>query len=370
MQKLRIYKLLWVLPLIWLSPSLWAALPTNPSLQFGLSLYGNGSESKETQSVIAGTEIQAKFERTLHPNWQLRLTAGIQLETGSARSRWAEDFRPKQIQRLKQASIDWIPNSEIQFSLGALDQQVWNSPLLLQRQSFPAVYEKWERRFDSFRLSIEAQQAIATDTSSLQPWGNWPTGMPAFYLERLTFAYLPNEPFSFSAHVSHFLYENLSQPTAVQAQFLGNSVRGVGATTSYLYGFQGFEGGFSLKRRFGRWEPGVSGKLVTNTSAPFDKAMSWRLASLVEWEGGPGFHLATQIEFFRAASDAAPAFYNDRVFGHGNRQGFGVQASAAWPQSGIQADARWVRSSVLTQNAYQSALDWVQVQLTTQYEIF
>lgn len=346
------------------------ALPGRSQMQMGIAVYGNGTESSDTQSRVAGTEIEARFQHTLTPLLEVRLAGGVQLETGAARLRWAEDFRPKQIQRLKQAHLRWTPLTGLTLMAGAIDQLQWQSPLLLQRQSFPALYESFEHQVASFRFQLEAQQAVPADTSSLQPWGNWPQGMPGFYLERLTIAYTPSDDFRAAFLVSHFLYENLSGPSAYQAQFLGNTVNGMGATAAYAFGFQGFDFGLQTQGRLGKFRPAFSASLLNNSAAPIDKARGWRLATQVEWDGGADFRLVPQLEFFRVASDAAPAFYNDRVFGHGNRQGFGMQIAAKWPLSGIQADARWVHSSVLTANPYQSSLDWVQVQLSAQYDIF
>jgi hypothetical protein len=346
------------------------SLAAPPHLRMGVSLYGTGAESVESQSRIAGTEIEAFYQRPLSTDWELRLAGGIQLETGAARLRWAEDFRPRQIQRLRQAFVQWSPFEGGRFTLGATDQQEWNAPLLLQRQSFPSLQESYSLRSGAWRLSLQAQQSVPADTSSLQPWGNWPEGMPSFYLERVGLSFSPNEETALSLHVSHFLFENLSSPSAFQAQFLGNTIVGVGPTANYQYGFQGFESGFHARTRWGAFQPEWSVSGLLNSSAPSGKSTAFQTSLKVQWNASPRFHLSPQVEWFRAESDAAPAFYNDRVFGHGNREGFGLTLLALWPADQIQATARWVHSSVLTSNPYQSDLDWVQLQLSTQYDLF
>jgi hypothetical protein len=336
----------------------------------GFSLYGNGSQAVETQSRIAGTEIEARFQHLLHPQIEIRLAGSVQLETGAARLRWAEDFRPKQIQRLKEAQVRWTPWDAITLVAGAVDQLHWRSPLLLQRQSFPALYEKGELRASGFYLRVEAQQAVPADTSSLQPWGNWPSGMPGFYFERATAGYELPDTVEIAAHLSHFLFENLSGPSAYQAQFLGNTVNGVGAATAYAFGFQGYEGALQAKGRIGHFYPGMEASFLNNLAAPIDKARGWRLSTQVGWEVRGGIRFTPQWEWFEVASDAAPSFYNDRVFGHGNRRGMGLQLAALWSHSGIEAAARWVRSRPVSPNPYQSDMDWVQLSLSTDYEIF
>jgi hypothetical protein len=337
-------------------------------LEMGLSLYGNAAESKDTQSRIAGTEIEARFEHTFSEALTSRLSGGFQLETGAARARWAEDFRPRQIARLREAQLLFSPLQRLVFTLGAVDQLRWKSPLLLQRQSFPSLVEAFAFQTGSWQFGLEAEQAVANDTSSLQPFGNWAVGMPAFYLERLSAEYAPHDRFSLGGFVSHFAFDNLSGPSAFQAQFNGNSVTGIGPGTLYQFGFQGFETGFALKALVGRLRSEIGGALLTNTLAPENRNTGWRVYAKAAWRVSPSLSLTPEVELFRAESDLAPAFYNDRVFGHGNRRGFGALLTADWSKA--QATLRWVHSSVILTNPYQSDLDWVQFQLSTHYDVF
>lgn len=344
------------------------ALADTTHLEMGLSLYGNAAESKETQSRIAGTEIEARFEHTFSETLKTRLSGGFQLETGAARARWAEDFRPRQIARLREAQIVYSPLKALGITFGAVDQLRWRSPLLLQRQSFPALLESVGFQTGPWRFQIEAEQAVANDTSSLQPFGNWASGMPAFYLERLSAEYSPDARFSLGGFVSHFAFDNLSGPSAFQAQFNGNSVTGIGPGTLYQFGFQGFESGFAVKTLLGKVPSEIGGAYLANALAPQNRNAGWRVYTKASWKLSPSFSLTPEMELFRAESDLAPAFYNDRVFGHGNRRGFGALITADWSKA--QAVVRWVHSSVLSSNPYQSDLDWVQFSFSTHYDVF
>jgi hypothetical protein len=346
-----------------------AATPADSSLNMRLDVYGTGAESVGSQSRIAGTEIEASLAHRLSPDLQVRVAGGVQLEAGAARARWSTDFQPRQIQRLREAVVHWTPLAEIQILAGAVDQTTWESPLLLQRQSFPALVQRLEKKFGSFSFLLHAQQAVPVDTSSLQPWGNWPQGMPGFYMERLGVAFEPSEDFRVALTASHFLYENLSGPNAFQAQFLGNTVSGIDANTRFVYGFTGFEWAGSVSGRTGRLHSSARASLLKNAAAPHDKSTGWRLSGSVGWDLSATLRLSPQFEWFRVDSDTAPAFYTDRIFGHTNRAGFGVALVADW-KSGVGASVRWVHSNVLASNPYQSNLDWVQLQLSTQYAVF
>ncbi len=349
---------------------LWGAeIPATQSLRLGLALYGFGAQSEHNQSRIAGTEIEAALTQPLAPNVEVRVAGSVQLETGASRARFQNDFQARQIQRLREAQVTWNPIAPLRLVGGAIDQARWESPLLLQRQSFPAILQSFDQKWGAFSLSIQAQQAVPADTSSLQPWGNWPQGMPGFYMERVALGYSPSEQWGVTLNVSHFLFENLAGPTAYQAQFLGNTVQGQDAGTTYVYGFSGFEWSAGAQGRVGNLHPKLHASLIQNAAAPRDKSVGWRFSGAVGWDASATLRLTPQFEWFRVDSDTAPAFYNDRAFGHANRAGFGAALAADW-RSGIGASVRWVHSSVLASNPYQSGLDWVQVQLSTQYAVF
>ncbi len=347
-----------------------APFPADSKLRLGLSLYGNAAQSTEAQSRIAGTELEAGLTTRLFEDMTFQLTGGVQIETGAARSRWANDFQPKQVQRLREAQVIYSPIPEMKLVAGAIDQQRWQSPLLLQRQSFPAVYEGFERRFGTFSVALQAEQAIASDTSSLQPWGGWQQGMPGFFLERVGLGYAPSEDLSFSLMGSHYLFQNLPTPNAQQSQFFGNSIVGNGAADSrYLFPFQGYEVGAGVKGRVGKWKPEFQATFMRNGQAPRGRSDGWRLAAGSGWDSSVHFKFTPRAELFRMESDVVPGFYNDRVFGHNNRKGFGFSVTAEWPTSGVQAVARWIRSDVIAAYPFQSKLDWIQFQLSTQYEL-
>ncbi len=366
----RPFQCVWLWALLLSGSALAVPFPADSKLRLGLSLYGNAAQSTEAESRIAGTEIEASLSHSLFRDLSFQLTGGVQLETGAARSRWAQDFQPRQVQRLREAQVIYSPIPEIKLIAGAIDQQRWQSPLLLQRQSFPGIFQGFEKRFGRFSIALQAEQAIASDTSSLQPWGQWQQGMPGFFIERLGLGYAPSEDLSVSFLGSHYLFQNLQAPSALQSQFFGNTVIGSGpADARYVFPFQGYELGAQIKGRIGSVKPEFQASYMRNSRAPRGRSDGWRMTLQTPWEASPHFKLVPRFEFFRMESDVVPGFYNDRVFGHNNRNGFGASLGAEWPASGVQAVARWIHSDVIAAHPYQSKLDWVQFQLSTQYDL-
>ena len=343
---------------------------TSPRLSVGLNLYGNTAESTASHARIVGTEVEARFEDQLSPHFHLKVAGGMQIEAGATQARWAEEFRPRNVQRLRQATLTWQPDALFKIVVGAADQDKLASPLLLQRQAFPAIQEAFDIPLGPWRLEIFGQQAVANDTSSLQPWASGAQGLPAFYLERIGITWKPSETFSWNAYGSHFAFQHLGGPNVFASQFMGNSIEGTDATNAvYRYHFQGLEAGTVITARWGRFSPELRASVLRNTAAPRGRSEGWRLAASVDYQANEHFRLLPSLELFRMESDAAPAFYNERVFGHNNRNGFGLRVSALWPKDGLELQGRWVHSGVIDAHPFQSDLDWVQVQFSAQYDV-
>ncbi len=351
--------------------SLGSPIPPEPKeLRLGISLYGYGVQSEQTQSRVTGTEVEAFYERALAPELKLQLIGGAQAEVGVSRARWQGDFQPRQTFKLRQALLNWQPSASLSFQLGVLDQSLWGNPLLIQRQSFPGLLSRYDLNWGAWSLELSAQQAFASDVSALQPWGDWREAMPAFFYERLQITYAPSGSFLFRAHVAHFLFDSLSNPSALQSQFLGNTVNGIGPTAAYATGFQGWESGLGIQNQSGRFFTSVDASQILNGAAHQDKSTGWRFSGRMGWVFSESFRADSEVEGFQVAADAAPAFYNDRTFGHNNRKGYGISIGAQWPKEGLEAKARWIQSNPISPNPYQSRLDWVQLQMSAQYGLF
>jgi len=346
-----------------------AVLPAS-KLAVELKLYGNSAESTSSHARIVGSEVEARFEDQLAPQLLLQLAGGIQIETGATQSRWEAEFRPRSVQRLRQAQIAWSPHPVITLTAGAVDQDRLESPLLLQRQTFPALHESLQLPAGSLTFGLSAQQSVANDTSSIQPWSSGGQGLPAFYIERVSLAYEPNDALRLAFHGSHFSFQNLGGPNVFASQFMGNTISGADAADAlYVYGYQGFEAGAVARFRLGQFTPELRATWLQNMAAPAGRSQGWKFTAGVEYQPSIHFKLIPQGELFHMESDAAPAFYNDRVFGHNNRNGFGARLTALWPKQGMEVFARWVHSSVIQAHPFQSDLDWLQLQFSAQYDV-
>jgi hypothetical protein len=347
------------------------ALPnTSAPLTLGLDLYGNGWESPVTQSRIAGTEIRAEFARVLADDFTAQVGSSIIVEAGAARSRFTDEFRPRQGIRLREASLAWSPSDVVVLQAGALDQDRWDAPLLLRRQSFPGAYERLAWTLGAYTVAFEATQAMVNDTSTLQRWGNWAAGLPSFFFERVSAQWKRSERTRVAVHASHYAFKDLSHRQAYDAQFLGNSVLGFGPeTATFRYGFQGFELGFRASAEvLSGVSPFLRGDVLWNGSAPEGRGVGWSVSAGLDWERGDRWRLRPSLELFRVESDVSPALFNTRNFGHTNRQGWAASLGIALPKSGLRGELQWVRSDVIAATPLQTGATWVGIQLSLDYD--
>jgi hypothetical protein len=352
--------------------SLETTLPTGKpvGLRLGLDLYGNGWESTVTQSRIAGAEVRAELARPLADGLSAALGLGLVVEAGVARSRFTDEFRPRQGIRLREASLAWSPWDAVTLRVGALDQDRWDAPLLLRRQSYPGLHERFAWTSGAWTLALDATQTLVHDTSTLQRWGNWSQGLPSFFFERASVEWKPSTRTSVGAHVSHFAFKELSHQQAYDAQFLGNSVLGLGPETAvFRYGFQGFEVGAQVAVEVTTGlTPFLRGDLLWNDGAPRGRGLGWSGTVGFLWERGDRFRLRPSFELFHVESDVTPALFNGRTFGHANRRGWAASLGVELPKSGLRGQLQWVNADVLAASPLQTGATWVGFQLSMDYD--
>lgn len=344
-------------------------LAATTELDLSLKLYGNGSNQGLAESRIAGTEIGAEWRRALAEKLTLEAGALAILETGSSRQLVGnEENRPRQGLRLRQASLSFSPIQEIEIAAGAMDQDRWQQPMLLHRQSFPALYERLELGEKLF-ARIEATQAYASDTSTLQPWNQVGEGSAAFYYERASVGYRFDQQNEISLLAGHYLFQNLSPQLAYQSRFFGNSVTGTASTNSaFPKPFRGWELGAQTRVALSAtWTTGAGLSWLTNPEGTANETDTWRGRLFVEWVASAAQKWKTEIEYFEAGSDVSPAAFNSRARGHNNRKGYGIALQANF--SDFEVGAEWIDSRLRSPNAFQDDYQWIQLSLRTQHDV-
>jgi hypothetical protein len=332
-----------------------------------MGLYGNGVSSPELSSQIAGAEFTGGFSRDFLPQLKTEISAGLQLETGTAQARFSDEFNPKQAFRLREASVQYNPFSFLKLGVGALNQDRWQNNLLLNKRTFPSLEESVSMGAGAWALSLTGVQSIASDTSTLQPWGNWNVGLPHFFMERLGVEHSLTKVKT-KAWASHFLFENLPTAVAYQSSFLGNTVRTLGPSLSdFAYGFQGVELGTRQDIFIDTLTCSWGTKWISNLHAPAGGARE--LWSRVSIPISSGINLVPEARIFLIESDAVPAFFNDRTTGHTNRRGYALRLGMEWLKEQLEVVGEFSDSRVVVPDSHQNDLVWLQFLLRTHYEI-
>ena len=85
--------------------------------------------------------------------------------------------------------------------------------------------------------------------------------------------------------------------------------------------------------------------------------------------GASGFIVQPGVEFFGVESDAVPALYNTREYGHNNRKGWAARLAMAWTQPQLFFEGRVFVSELIDVNRLQSPMDTWAIELRKSYDI-
>lgn len=364
---------------LWASPTL--ELPYSepdraPLSDNGLGIFSvlrtHSLDSEVTSGTVAGAELGARWNRRLFSQVQSRLAADLFLETGAIRQRYSDAFSPRQQLRLREAALVAQPFPWLFLSGGAQEQALWQSRLLFHEQSFPSLIERTEWKNGRFYYGLRLEQAIASDTSTRQPWGNWANGSPSFFMEQAFARYEVGSTFSAGVAVGHYLYRDLSAPSAFQAQFFGNTVDGLSANDArFRYAYQGFQAGaHALIWFLPKWAAAVETEVLRNSESPKGTNFGWRARLTPLWQASRTLKVSLPVEIFRVQPDAAPALFQARQFGSSNRTGFLVGVAAEFADPSLILAAEWIESKPIINQSWQTPMTWLQVSLKSDYVVF
>lgn len=198
-------------------------------------------------------------------------------------------------------------------------------------------------------------------------------GTPTFLIEDAKLGVKFSDAARLQGHFGLYSYSNLFSSVANQSSFLGNSVIGYGSTgSSFLYGFQGYEGGGEFS-----WEIAPDVKLLTgaawifNNQAPDGMNQGELGYAELGFPVNDNLSITPKGTLFQSESDSAPAYFTRNDLGNTNRKGFGAEIDLKMPKNSLEVDARWVRSYVLNSTipSFQSTLNYISLTLMKTYNL-
>lgn len=328
----------------------------NNDFTFAISLYGKGIEENSQSGRIAGSRLEGSLTHTFNPSLSVKLRAELKIETGFAQTTFSDEFTPKQTPRLVDAHLNWAPASFFATKVGALDQGHVDSPLLFLDQTFPGALEIFQLPLGPLAIKLEAEQAIPTSVSTnvnAKP----ATHTPFFFWSRLSLTHSQKEnPWVGNLGIGYFNFQNLNDGVASKGRVWGNSVEGLGAQqATFIYAFEGVEYGGEIKWLGDTLQPSLRLGWLANMRAPLAASQGFYVKFKTDILLDSDFSLSPRIELFRLESDAAPAFYTNKDFGHTNRRGYAMGFDFNLKKENILLAINWIASEPITNTAYQSS---------------
>ena len=304
-------KLLIIINLLFLSFFVQAKSKFLDTINIRSGTYVDVVESAKLKARIIGYEFGIDITDKINNELELFFGASAILETGSNDVISSKDeWKPDQSLNLIDGGILYKPNNFLEFRLGALNQGIYNSPLLLASTPFAAM----EQRLSFGWLYFKAQQAIPSNNKLTKRIGTVETGTPSFMME--TIGIELGHKTKFKMELSHYKYDGLHGYIAVDSTSLGNTTQGIDTSAKFDYDFDGVNLYSAFRWMFNDFSIMADGQYLYNNKAPDTRNIGYL--------GRVGFAInkySVFAESFRNESDSAPAFYNSKYYAHNNMMG-------------------------------------------------
>ena len=232
---------------------------------------------------------------------------------------------------------------------GFIKQDFLKAPLLMTDRTFPALLESF-----SFSLPWDIQgrlvfqQAIPNSADEDVRRSSQIKDKPYFFTHSL-FMKTKSHPLLFNSDVEEnltfFHFTELPSAVALKGKIYGNSIRGEGSASEFKYGFFGLHN--NLKWKFpvhDSWIVELGWDHLWNFRARSRLNMGGRYYISVFHDFYNLMEIRGTWELFGNQSDSSVAFYNSELYGHNNRQGFGLELKGHFYQSGLTVGARYIFS--------------------------
>lgn len=280
-------------------------------------------EGERLKSRLTGLNLHFIYGKNLRDNLEIDTSVSVRLQTGSNKSLGIEEFSPQREWVLNQASLNtYLFNSHLNVSIGAINQNWIDSPLLVSDIAFMATYQELKLyRSSNINLKLMAQQSIPNNQTLSLRAGGVDEGTPQFFIQGGEIAFSTSNS-SFTLRSFYFLFDGLAGEVANQSRFMGNDVIGTsgsGSPPEFIYDFQGWNSQLRASFHFKNFDVLTLFDHLYNSKAANSSNQGYRF--------GIGISTGT-LEFkanhFRLEKNASVGFYNDKTYGHNNKKGFNI----------------------------------------------
>lgn len=335
-----------------------------PKIDAAFSIYGNSVESDTISGINTGSSIDGFISQKLSEDLEYALRGGVVFETGSNKALNIDEFAPKQAPYLYESYVKASFLESLSIKIGALNQQSYNSELLLADVPFAGAKEEAKFEAGNFRFLISAQQAVPNNQDLNQRLGSVQEGTPSFMIETLGLGYV-GESVLFDLQVSHFQYQDISSSVAQDSRFLGNSVSGVNQNAKFSYGYEGINVASDFALNIGSDKVlKIKGQYLFNNEAPDGRNTGYLYGAALRMNS-----VELGALRFKNESDSSVAYYNDKWLGHNNRDGYGVSVKYLIPKQNTEIEFNFISADLLSSNSGQAGQEAAVLSLTRKYDV-
>lgn len=321
----------------------------NTYLKNQIQIKSNHVESSKIKATL--TQFKYTPELLYKYNQFLALKASLtaKTETGSNTSLFSEEYSPTSSIYHNEAYARLNLYNIFKLKAGAINQDILENPLLFSSSPGNGLHQSLEYTSNKFQVGAQFQQIIPNNEQLSKRLGNISQGTPRLYTSKL-FAKLNFNKIEVKASVLKFSFHKLSSATAYQSQFLGNDISGSGQElTSFTYGFKGYSTYSHLKFNFLKdYSLKLYGNYLYNQNAPDSSNVGAIYGLKINL-----FKVSINAEFFENQKNSSIAFYNDKKYGHNNREGSLFSANYLFKNE-FTLRVRYIQANYIDLNPYQA----------------
>ena len=343
------------------------SIPAAPTGWLDFGLVGRGVREPYRNASVAGTELDLNLSLPLTPYLEARAGWEANLESGTNQESLDQKYAPRKTVEIREALIEAKWNwGKIQ--VGALDQSLWGQPIFLTSQTFPAITETLYWDASPFKMTLLAEQAVASDSTETPFSIETEKGLPTFSFERLRVESHYAKGSSY-VEVSHFLFQNLSFQSALSSQYIGSPVLGLGdRTRRFTQGFRGWavNVGTSLEIN-ASLKPSLKIGGLKNSEALLASQSVYAQINL-PIEIFPWGTIQPSALWFQNEAKSVPALYANSHLGFINRRGWQIALDIEASQWGpVFIHAEYVSSQPIQSSPNQGDFNLMQVGVSHRY---
>ncbi len=331
-----------------------------------VSFANEQGERSQSAAFVLGEEFKYRLTDEVH----LNVDSKLYTFAGQSLSRFGDGIPTNGIY-LKEALVEWQPFQFVSVAGGAINQRYLNSGLLIYEKAFPGAREKLAYNTGNFTASLTAEQTVPT-SASLSTKTADREDQPSFFAETLSGKFDVIRSFAFEFFGTFFDFRNLPSQVAFDSSLYGNTATQMSSPNSakFIYEYAGWllgaKGDIELSRQAKLL---VAGSLLSNELAPTAFNHGQIVSAGAEFSVTDNLSINPTMETFFNESDSAPAYYNDFVYGHNNRQGYGAYLTLDFKKSNFKLIGFYVDADVINFNVNQSRQQVYLIKLETSYDV-